>query len=43
MLIIPVTLEVEVGGSRFGASLGKGERSYLKKKPKAKRLGVWLK
>jgi hypothetical protein len=44
MPVIPATLEVEAGGSRFKAIPGKvSVKSYLKNKLKAKRLGTWLK
>jgi hypothetical protein len=34
--VIPATLEAEIGGSQFAASLGKSKRTYLKKKQKGK-------
>jgi hypothetical protein len=34
--------EVEVGGSRFEAGLGKNKRHYLKKLSKTKGMVAWL-
>jgi hypothetical protein len=41
--MISATQEVEVGGLWSEAGPGKSLRPYLKNKPKAKGLGVWLK